>query len=150
MNERKIALTHSYIASPERKTLFDTIEQLAKIISLVIIPLIVAYLGILAKDVVTDIKNRNLDEQYFALAWQILSTPAAAAVITTKEMEDADQALRAWAVEYLVRHQEVLSDRQPFPRLKALQTGRYLLPLPIKSRFSHDETPPNKAGQIHP
>ena len=55
MNERKIALTHSYIASPERKTLFDTIEQLAKIISLVIIPLIVAYLGILAKDVVTDI-----------------------------------------------------------------------------------------------
>jgi hypothetical protein len=143
MNERKIALTHSYIAPPKRKALLDTIEQLAKIISLVIVPLIVAYIGILAKGVVTDIKNRDLEEQYFALAWQILSTPpppAPAIGPATPEIEEADQAMRHWAVKYLARPQQFLSHPPLLPgeARKALETGRYLVPPPIKSRAYHD------------
>jgi hypothetical protein len=96
MNERRILLTHRYDTG-DKSPVWDRSEQLAKILSLVLIPLVVAWLGSKAEKIVDNTNATRLDQQRLLLAWEILSTP----VSTSPDEAESGKVLRSWAVRFI-------------------------------------------------
>jgi hypothetical protein len=136
MEERRIALTHHYAEHAKRPSLLDRCEQIAKILSLILIPIFVAVLGQQAVQIVTNTADRDLRKEYFSLAWKILST---APPIKTQNAEPSpDSKMRKWATDYLFKPDYTRTGKRKNPRhdvdVAALVSGQYLLPPPEPSQ----------------
>lgn len=91
---------------------WDRLEQLAKIVSLVAVPIVLAVVGALIQH---QLGQRSLNQEYVKLAVSILTTHGG----------DVDPAIRSWAVDLLNDTSPTKFDRVVLDRLK---TGEVSLP----------------------
>jgi WD40 repeat protein len=95
-----------------KKNVFDRFEQLARIISIVAIPVIIAVVGWLIQSAVT---QQNISRDYVQIAVGIL----------TNSDSSVDPAIRSWAVDLLNDNAPTKFDSQTVARLK---TGELTIP----------------------
>lgn len=107
---QEIVVIHRAEAAPARR--WDSVEQAAKIVSLVAIPVVVALAGWLIQDAVA---KRSVSQEYVKLAVSIL----------TDSKEKADPALREWAVDLLSQNSPTRFSPAVVQQLK---TGEVNLP----------------------
>ena len=85
------------------RSILDNYEKLAKILSLVAVPVLLGIGGWALQDALS---KRNVDQQYVSLALSILKEPK------------SDELLRTWAVELLNEHSPVPIPSQTQAKLK--------------------------------